>query len=248
MSVTQVKKQLRHVEYDVAEDEKVYTTRRPSSARKYQQPIQQDTISGLPGQQMPGIPRRRASGGLNTGKGPVYKNEFPPKDLNALHRVPLRGTTPVTEELPGQKRFPLLAALLGMSVAVLLVVGLSVVGSWWRVYQDDLRYGRPRTFQFDAVVGHEDSPSNPTHFILLNLNRHVEIIELPGGDGAHARIYLGPILFGDGQDLTPITGEVRDVNGDGKPDLLVHIQDQTLVFINTGTAFRPQQPGDHVHL
>ena len=244
--VTQVKKQARPVEYDVAEDEKVYTARRPSSARKYQQPIPlisrtaaagadhqtQDAISDLSGQQMPGIPRRRASGGLNTGKGPVSKTI----------------ATPVTEELPSQKRFPLIAVLLGMSVAILLVVGLSIVGSWWRVYQDDLHYGRPRTFQFDTVVGHEDSLRNPTHFILINLNRHVEIIELPGGDGAHARIYLGPTLFGDGQDLTPITGEVRDANGDGKPDLVVHIQDQTLVFINDGTEFRPQQPGDHVHL
>src|SRR5579864_3522334 len=198
--VTQVKKQARPVEYDVAEDEKVYTTRRPSSARKYQQPIQQDAIGDLSGQQMPGIPRRRASGGLNTGKGPVSKTI----------------ATPVIEELPSQKRFPLIGVLLGMSVAILLVVGLSVVGSWWRVYQDDLHYGRPRTFQFDAVIGHEDSASNPTHFILINLNRHVEIIELPGGDGAHARIYLGPTLFGDGQDLTPVTGEVRDVTGNGK--------------------------------
>jgi hypothetical protein len=48
--------------------------------------------------------------------------------------------------------------------------------------------------------------------------------------------------------MTPVTGEVRDVNGDGKPDLIVHIQDQTLVFINDGTEFRPLQPGDHVHL
>ena len=230
--VTQVKKQARPVEYDVAEDEKVYTTRRPSSARKYQQPIPQDAIGDLSGQQMPRIPRRRASGGLNTGKGLVSKTI----------------ATPVTEELPSQKRFPLLAALLGMCVAILLVVGLSVVGSWWREYQDDLHYGRPRTFQFDAVVGHEDSASNPTHFILINLDRHVEIIELPGGDGAHARIYLGPTLFGDGQDLTPITGEVRDVIGEGKPDVNVHIQDQKLVFINDGTEFRPQQPGDHVHL
>jgi hypothetical protein len=38
------------------------------------------------------------------------------------------------------------------------------------------------------------------------------------------------------------------VNGDGKPDMIVHIQDQRVVFINTGTEFRPQQPGDQVHL
>ena len=106
-----------------------------------------------------------------------------------------------------------------------------------------MQYGRPRTFQMDAVVGHQDSLSNPTHFIFLNLNRHIEVIELPGGDATHARIYPGPILFGDGQDLISVTAEVRDVNGDGKPDIIVHIQDQQLFLINDGTQFRPQQLG-----
>src|SRR5439155_25901195 len=108
------------------------------------------------------------------------------------------------------KGLPLMAILLGMLVMALLAVGLSAFVSWWRVHQDDMQYGRPRTFQMDGVVGHEDSAANPTHFIFLNLNRHVEIIELPGGDAAHAHIYQGPVLFGDGQDLTPVTGEIRD--------------------------------------
>jgi hypothetical protein len=68
----------------------------------------------------------------------------------------------------------------------------------------------------------------------------VLIIEIPGGDASRTRIFTGPILFGDGQDLTPVTGEVRDVNGDGKPDLIVHIQDQQRVFLNDGTTFHPQ--------
>ena len=55
----------------------------------------------------------------------------------------------------------------------------------------------------DAVVGHNDSPANPSHFIALNLNRHIVIIELPGADPSKAKIYTGPILLGDGQDLTP---------------------------------------------
>jgi len=28
------------------------------------------------------------------------------------------------------------------------------------------------------------------------------------------------------------------VNGDGKPDLLLHVQDQTIVFLNDGTQFK----------
>ena len=230
MSVTLVKKQPRPIEYDVADDDSVYVTRRPSSARKYQRPAQQALADDLTAQSGPLIQRRRASKDPNTNNG----------------TMPSAVAPSLMEGRP--KRFPLAAVLLGMGVTIILAVGLSFLGSWWRIHLDDMQYGRPRTFQLDAVVGHEDSASNPTHFILINLNRHVEIIELPGGDGAHAHIYLGPILFGDGQDLTPVTAQVRDVNGDGRPDLIVHIQDQTIVFINTGTAFRPQEPGDHIHL
>ncbi|HEV2471384.1 MAG TPA: hypothetical protein VGS41_01885, partial [Chthonomonadales bacterium] len=146
------------------------------------------------------------------------------------------------------KRLPLIAVLLGMVVTAALVVSFSAISNWWQVHQDDVTYGRPRTFQIDAVVGHNDSPANPSHFIFINLNRHVVIIEMPGGDAAHARIYSGPTLFGNGQDLTPITAEFRDVNGDGKLDMIVMIQDQRLVYINTGTAFRPLQPGEQVNL
>lgn len=144
--------------------------------------------------------------------------------------------------------FPWLTLLLGMALMALLVVGVGKFGTWWQIHQDDVTYGRPRTFQLDAVVGHNDSASNPTHFIFMNLNRHVIIIEMPGGDASHARVYLGPVLFGDGQDLTPVTGTIKDVNGDGKPDLIVSIQDQRIVFINTGTGFRPLRPGERVHL
>jgi hypothetical protein len=135
-----------------------------------------------------------------------------------------------------------------MLVMALLVVGLSKFGAWWQIHQDDVTYGRPRTFQVDAVVGHNDSASSPTHFIFENLRGHIIVIELPGGDATHARVYLGPVLFGDGQDLIPVTGTIKDVNGDGKPDLVIDIQGQHIVFINTGTQFRPLQPGEHVNL
>ncbi len=76
----------------------------------------------------------------------------------------------------------------------------------------------------------------------------MQIFEIPGGDASRTRIYTGPVLFGDGQDLTPITGELRDVNGDGKPDLVVYIGDQRIVYINDGTMFRPLQPGEHIDI
>ncbi len=234
MSAMQARKPSQQIEYDVEDDEKFYVTRSPSSARKYRQPAEHEILEYPTTQPGMFIQRRRSGFGPNASTGMASKAVAPP----------------AAQERPMLKRrhFPLVAILLGMLAMATLVVGLSALGSWWQVHQDDMQYGRPRTFQLDAVVGHADSPSSPTHLIFINLHRHVEIIEFPGGDATHAHIYSGPVLFGDGQDLTPVTGEVRDVNGDGKPDLIVHIQDQRLILINDGTQFRWLQPGEHVNL
>ena len=37
-----------------------------------------------------------------------------------------------------------------------------------------------------------------------------------------------------------------DVNHDGKPDMIIHAQDQIWVFINDNGKFRPATPDDHV--
>ena len=231
MGATSVKKLSQNSDYDIEDDED-YVTRPPSSAIRYTRPPQRDTLDDIIMPKGPFIQRRRSIADPNTGSGMVSKAFAP-----SLRRGWLHG-----------KRIPLLAIIVGMLAMIVLVVAFSAFGSWWQVHQDDATYGRPRTFQINAVVGHADSPSNPSHFIFLNLNRHVVIVEIPGGDASHARIYNGPTLFGNGQDLTPVTGEFRDVNGDGKPDMIVHIQDQTLVYINDGTQFRPLQPGEHVNL
>ena len=230
MEVVKAKKQPQRVEYDVGDDDDLYTTRSHTSARRYRQPIEHDTKDDPLLQR--GVIQRRRSNPLTNPNG------SPSRAL----------TAPIVEVEHKQRHFPFMAILIGMIVMALLALALSSFASWWHIHMDDMQYGRPRTFQLDAVVGHNDSPTNPTHFIFMNLNRHVEIIELPAGDSTHARIYPGPILFGDGQDLAPVTAEVRDVNGDGKPDLIIHILDQQLVFINDGTQFRPLRSGEHIKI
>ena len=115
----------------------------------------------------------------------------------------------------------------------------SALSSWWQVTQDDWHYGRPRTYQTDAVVGHNDSPTSPSHFIAMNLNRHVTVIEIPGGDSSKSKIYNGPMLIGPGQDLTPVTLTFKDVNGNGKLDMIVNVQDTHFVFLNSNGTFVP---------
>lgn len=220
MDTTQARRQPQPVQYDVGDDDALYEARIPSSARR-DRPISQDILDDPPSQKGTLIARRRSS----LSPGGVASNAVAPSRTNNGHR---------------EKQFPLVPLLVGMVITILLVMTMSAVGSWWHAYQDDLHYGRPRTSQLDAVVGHGDSVEHPTHFLFINLNRHVLIIEIPGGDASHTRIFTGPILFGDGQELTPVTGEVRDVNGDGKPDLILHIQDQQIVLLNDGTTFHSQ--------
>jgi hypothetical protein len=108
------------------------------------------------------------------------------------------------------------------------------------------RYGRPRTFQTDAYVGHNESPGMPSHFLAVNLQGRIEIIELPGGDASHACIYIGPQLYGSDADLIPVTLSFIDVNGDKKPDMIMNFQGTHVVFINDQGGFRPLRPEERI--
>ena len=93
----------------------------------------------------------------------------------------------------------------GMTFAVVLVVLGQVLIGWIGTAVNDLHYGRPRTYQVDAVVGQNDSVAHPSHFVALNLRGQIEVIEFPAGDATHAKIYLGPHLYGSEADLVPVT-------------------------------------------
>ena len=133
---------------------------------------------------------------------------------------------------------------LGIGMVIMLVLWglLSVVVGWWTTTWDDLHYGRPRTYQVDAVVGHNDSTNNPSHFIAVNLKGRIEIIEFPGGDGSKARIYIGPQLYGNGEDLVPVTLSFDDVYGNHHPDMILHFQNTQIVFVNANGGFQPATP------
>jgi len=249
MGASPARKQVLSDDYDIADDDEMYETRSHSSALRYKpqpKPVEHDTLEDLNIQKQRGTLIQRRSTPSRAAAEGGSSNGIASKAVSS----PLKA--PKSRVKLGKARkiglLPVLAVFAGMLAVILLANGLMAFGSWWQVHQDDAQYGRPRTYQFDAVVGHNDSLANPTHFICINLNRHVEIIEIPGGDATHSRVYQGPVLFGKGQDLTPVTAQVRDVNGDGKPDLIVHILDQQIVFINTGTQFRSLNPGEQINL
>ena len=57
-------------------------------------------------------------------------------------------------------------------------------------------------------------------------------------DSAKASAIVGPYLFGSGEDLTPVQIAAQDVNSDGKPDLVVSVKSEQLIYINDGASFR----------
>ncbi|GAC1483866.1 MAG: hypothetical protein NVS2B12_38710 [Ktedonobacteraceae bacterium] len=132
-----------------------------------------------------------------------------------------------------------------MVVTILLWIVLSSVYNWVSVTLDDIHYGRPRTFQTDAWVGHNEQDGVPSHFIAINLNRRIEVIELPGGDPAHARIYPGPQVYGANDELAPVTLKFVDINKDHRPAMLVNFQGTHFVFINDHDGFRPMNASEH---
>ena len=128
--------------------------------------------------------------------------------------------------------------LVGLAVAgvlgiLALYVALSALFGFVQVKLDDMQYGRPRTTHLDAYVGHAgEQPGQPSHFLALNLDRRIVVIELPGGDTKNATTITGPYLFGDNEDLTPVKLATSDVNNDGVPDLVLTVKNEELIYIN----------------
>jgi hypothetical protein len=99
-----------------------------------------------------------------------------------------------------------------------------------------------------AVVGSDDSPVTPSHFVAMNLNRQVVIFHIPGGDSAKTRVITGPYLFGAGEDKTPVLLDFVDLNNDGALDMRVMIKNEAIVYLNRGGNLEPISAEEYVQL
>ncbi len=142
-----------------------------------------------------------------------------------------------------KKRLPqinLTSLGIGMIIALVAVLFGQVLLNWWDTTWEDLHYGRPRTYQTDAFVGHETGLT-PSHFIVLNLHSHIEILELPGGNPTKTKIYLGPQIAGPRADMVPVTVQFVDRQRTHHPDMVLHFQETQVLFRNINGTFQPGQ-------
>ncbi len=129
---------------------------------------------------------------------------------------------------------------LGCIFCIMLVgwTVLSLLSGFLQHKRDDLLYGNPRTFQIDAVVGHYGRVS---HFVAVNLDGYIEIFETQRGHPEAAKIYTPTALLINPTD--PVILSFQDVNGDGKPDMIITSPSFQEVMFNNGSSFQSQPPG-----
>src|SRR5437667_7765787 len=247
--------QIRNTEDDMSNDVEYdddWSTRMPTSARRYQSipDVRKETGRRQTDEQLNTDQRYYASGNTRQSRAVIpprrtaTQTGFPAVQSSRQRNIYTDDIHPLSynRRISNGQGFNFhWLVFVGIAMFIMIIgwVAFNALGSWWKITQDDWHYGRPRTFQTDAVVGHNDSSNNPSHFIAMNLNRHVLIIELPGGNATKARIFSGPILIGQGQDLAPVTLSFQYVNGDGSLDMVINVQDAHYVFINSTGTFSP---------
>lgn len=113
-----------------------------------------------------------------------------------------------------------------------------IVLPWVAGVEDQWQAGGGRITRFEADVGH----CGVSTFICFVEDMQVIVIEVPGGDMARAKYYITGELTGTtGNPIVSVS--LADVNNDGRPDLIVHVEGITsaIVLYNTGTGFSPNK-------
>ncbi len=128
--------------------------------------------------------------------------------------------------------------LVGMALCLILFLfGRQVVIPFVTATSDQWHYGDARLSQLDADVGH----GGTSHFIASYYHGHIVVIELLLSHPQENQVYL---LSGFSDLSTPpvLTLGVQDLNGDGKPDLIIKIEGTALqaVLFNAGKTFQAQ--------
>jgi|SRR6267142_3703835 len=133
----------------------------------------------------------------------------------------------------------LLMLIMGMLSVLTLMFLVTTLFNWYINWSYDQKYGFPRIYQTDAVVGHNDNAQNPSHFIAQNLSGRIVVVEFQGGNPGKSFTYSGPNIY-DGK--VPVILSFKDLRGNGKIDMIVTLvgKHQLWVLFNSGKEFDPK--------
>ena len=157
---------------------------------------------------------------------------------------------PITERHADTQKWdtPLLSVIVYVLALAAIVVLIGHTITWGQRTVDNVRYGMPRRVHLSGYVGHNDAHAMPTHFIALNLDGHVSVLEIPGGDIERLTVLPGPYVVGhDGPYVVPELA-LRDLDSNGHVDLLVTLRGETVVYMNDNGGFRLMTPGERARL
>ncbi len=218
-------------DFELEEDPRYYDTRPHTSARRYDISPEQIIQRGNKRYhvQYVDVPKRKSRQAQlpppPTRQRPVYTDEI---------------EVPIQQVRSGKRLHPV--AWLGLFGMFLILgwIGLNYATAWYQGVQDDWTYGTQRHFEINYVVGHSDSAAHPSHFTAENNNGEIIVIELPGGDVSKAKIYqIETVPNNTGNP--PVKLSFTDMNGDGKPNMIVQIGDGSamlyVTLLNNGSQF-----------
>src|SRR5712691_8228603 len=197
-------------EEDFMDEEPLDPPRSNSSViRRANLPVTRTNTMGTPGSPNSPVPQRRTAAQPQKPQQTQKPTSSLPNPIaiQGNSRNPAKqGLFPTKSVLQGKVHWLLPIGIGMIAMLVLWEIGTLAL-AWGMARYDDIRYGNPRTYQTDAVVGHgNDSPLHPTHFIAINLNRQAIMVEFPAGNPSGAQSYVVPYyILGQGGDLTPIT-------------------------------------------
>ena len=214
--------------------------RSPTSSIRFQPPVpnQSQKAAGQRRGEARDMRTDRDTTGVNPTPVPLRAGRSTQTGTAPVPGVGVRPPQPSSASHPQRRSMHWMVYVgVGMIAALALWVSLSAILAWGTTQYNNIVYGYPRFYQTDAVVGHGDSPSHPSHFIAQNLHGQVIVIELPAGNPSKSYEYIGPDLIATGDDQIPITLSFSDVNHNGKPEMIIHIEEREVIFCNDGAKF-----------
>ena len=174
--------------------------------------------------------------------GPRFEYKAPPRtgDTGKVDLPPYLKNMPV----PKRKRtidWRWLIAIIFMVMVMLATWHLRVKPAIERALNDQW-YGRPRVHRHSVVTGTLDDRDNPSELIAMNMHGKVVVLWVPGLATDQVKVLNGPHLWGTDDRFTPVVLNIRHVDENETPDLVLDIGGERITYLFVDGAWRLATP------